>query len=277
MQQQRQELCVIGDRVQMQHNGDGSGSIVQIYPRDRALSRVEPGGFSGTQAERQQVIVANLDQTIFVFAAANPAPHPRMLDRFLVVAEKAEIPSIHIAVNKVDLITPEAVHHIFDPYARIGYAVHYVSAQSGEGLTELADLLHDQLSVLTGPSGVGKSSLLNQIQPDLGRAVGRVSEATTKGRHTTVYSELIPVAGGGYVADTPGIRSIAPWDVEPTELDAYFIEFKPYIPHCRYKDCMHSDEPGCALRAAVEAGQVSRARYESYLKLQAELNELYIY
>jgi ribosome biogenesis GTPase len=146
--------------------------------------------------------------------------------------------------------------------------VCYTSASTGEGVPELHAALRGKVSVLSGPSGVGKSSLLNALQPGLGLQARAVSEATFKGRHTTVYSELLPLEGGGYVADTPGIRSLGLWDVEPEELDAYFIDIKPYVGQCEFSDCTHLNEPGCAVRRAVEKGDVAASRYESYQRLR---------
>ena len=270
------ELCVIGDRVTVDVMGDGTGAIKAIAPRGRVLSRVEPSGYAGTSTEREQVIIANLDQAIFVFSATRPDPHLRMLDRFLVAAEKAGIPSIAIIVNKIDLDEHKA-HVTFAPYERIGYPVLYASAEIGTGIDVLREKLVGNLSVFTGPSGVGKSSLLNAVQPGLGRAVQEVRDKVSKGRHTTVSAELIPLEGGGYVADTPGIRQIAPWDVEPSELDAYFVEIHPHVAGCRFSDCTHTNEPGCGVRAAVESGSISPERYDSYLRLREELEEQYVY
>ncbi len=270
------ELCVIGDRVTIETLSDGTGTIKAIAPRERVLSRVEPSNYAGTSSEREQVIIANLDQAVFVFATAQPEPHLRMLDRFLVAAEKAEIPSIAIVVNKIDLGEAKA-RATFSIYERIGYPVLYVSAEHCIGIDALRTVLAGKISVFTGPSGVGKSSLLNQVQPGLGRAVSHVSEKLSKGRHTTVNAELIPLEVGGYVADTPGIRQVAPWDVEPDELDGYYREIHPYVAECRFSDCKHINEPGCAVRAAVEAGLISRERYESYLRLRDELEAQYVY
>src|SRR5581483_10500269 len=270
------ELCVIGDRVTIEINSDGTGVIKAIAPRERVLSRVEPSNYAGTSTEREQVIIANPDQAVFVFAAAHPDPHLRMLDRLLVAAEKAEIPSIAIVVNKIDLAEGKA-RATFGLYERIGYPVLYVSAEQRINIEALHRLLVGKISVFTGPSGVGKTSLLNAVQPGLGRAVSHVSTKLTKGRHTTVTAELIPLAEGGYVADTPGIRSIAPWDVEPDELDAYFREIHPHVAECRFSDCRHTDEPGCGVRAAVAAGEVSPERYDSYLRLREELEAHYVY
>ncbi len=270
------ELCVIGDHITLDLLDDGTGAISTIAPRTRSLSRVEPSSFAGTSAEREQVIIANPDQTVFVFAAAKPEPNSRLLDRFLVAAEKAEIPSIAIVVNKIDLAESEA-HATFSTYEKIGYVVLYTSAEVNIGLDALRNLLAGKISVFTGPSGVGKSSLLNAVQPGLGRAVSHVSRKLSRGRHTTVNSELIPVAGGGYVADTPGIRTIAPWDVEPVELAAYYREFARYVAECQFNNCMHTDEPGCAVRAAASTTAISAGRYDSYVRLRKELEAQYVY
>lgn len=276
------DLVALGDRVKIEplpiEADQVNAVIVEVAPRQRVLSRVAPSSAVGTSAEREQVIIANPDQAIFVFAAAHPAPHTRMLDRFLVAAEKAEIPEIRICVNKIDLVADRAeVLDKFGVYERIGYPLLLVSAKTGEGLDALSAVLTGKISVFTGPSGVGKTSLLNAIEPDLGRRVSEVSRATTKGRHTTRYSELVPLASGGYIADTPGIRSISPWDVEPDELDGYYIEIAPHVAGCRFQDCTHAHEPGCAVRAAVARGEISPERYDSYLRLREELEEQYVY
>jgi ribosome biogenesis GTPase len=270
------ELCVIGDRVTVGVLRDGTGVIKAIAPRERVLSRVEPSDYAGTSTEREQVIIANLDQAMFVFSATRPDPRLRMLDRFLVVAEKAGAPSIVIVVNKIDLDEQKA-RTTFTLYERIGYPVLYTSAETGAGIAALRETLQGKISVFTGPSGVGKSSLLNVVQPGLGRTVQEVRDRVPKGRHTTVSAELIPLEGGGYVADTPGLRQVAPWDVEPGELDAYFAEIHPHVAECRFSDCTHTHEPACGVRAAVEAGAISPERYESYLRLREELEEQFVY
>lgn len=274
------ELCVIGDHVTVELTDDSTGvlrgAITSVLPRQRTLSRVEPSAYAGTSTEREQVLIANLDQAVFVFSAARPAPNPRTLDRFLIAAEKADVPSIAIVLNKIDLADTET-RDLFAIYERIGYPVHYVSASQQIGIDALRERLTGRLSVFTGPSGVGKSSLLNAIQPELGAAVGAVSEKLTKGKHTTVNAELVPLHGGGYVADTPGIRSLAPWDVEPDELDGYYREFRSYISECGFSDCAHLDEPGCAVRAAVSRGEVAEVRYDSYRRVREQLESEYVY
>lgn len=257
------DLVALGDMVAIQAFPDGSGAIEEIQPRVKALVRSAPS----TRGEYQQVFLANLDQVVFVFACANPAPHLRMLDRFLVIAERQGIPALIVA-NKVDLLNEAEARSLFAPYPALGYPVVYTSAHSGLGVDELRSHLQNKLSALAGPSGVGKSSLLNAVQPALGLAVREVSEATTKGRHTTVVREMFPLVGGGTVADLPGVRMLSLWDIEPEELDGYFPELRDLVQNCQFNDCTHQDEPGCAVAAAVASGQVSEARYISYLKLR---------
>jgi ribosome biogenesis GTPase len=277
------DLVAIGDRVTIELlplEGDlAGGVIVAVEERERVLSRVAPHSAVGTSAEREHVIIANPDQAIFVFSAAHPAPHVRMLDRFLVAAEKAEIPEIRVCVNKMDLVAGDSAptRATFGIYEQIGYPVLYVSAKTGEGIAALHDALIGTISVFTGPSGVGKTSLLNAIEPDLGRRVSAVSEVTTKGRHTTRYSELIPMAEDGYIADTPGIRAVSPWDVEPHELDGYYIEIAPHVAQCKFPDCTHTHEPDCGVLAALRRGEISPERYDSYLRLRQELEDQYVY
>lgn len=258
------DLAAVGDRVQVTHQPDGTGTVESIEPRGRSLVRLDPR----PQGIYQQVLLANPDQAVFVFACANPRPHLRMLDRFLVIAEKQGLPAVIIA-NKVDLVGQAQAEALFGFYPPIGYPVLYACAKTGQGVDELRLRLAGKVSALAGPSGVGKSSLLNAVQPGLGLAVREVSAAVGKGRHTTTVRELFPLAGGGYVADTPGMRSLALWDTEPEELDGYFPEIAPLVTACQFNDCSHKSEPGCAVLAAVEAGKVRPERYDSYLRLRA--------
>jgi len=259
----------IGDRVLLeQDEPDGDVAIARILPRRSRLARRAPGGGRG-----ERVVAANVDQVVMVFAAANPEPHPRMLDRFLVIAEANDL-AARIVINKVELVGgAEAARGRWMDYERAGYTVHYTSVKRREGLDALHEALAGQVSVLTGPSGVGKSSLLNAMYEGLDLRVGEISESVNKGRHTTVGGFLhpLPGAGGGYVADTPGLREVGMWALSPTELDQCFPELRPFLTGCRFADCRHSVEPHCAVRAAVEHGDVSRARYESFIKLRDEL------
>jgi ribosome biogenesis GTPase len=268
---QASDLAAIGDDVEISIQPDGKGMIESVAPRRAALMRRAPTGYGrplrDPQGNKGQVIIANPDLLVFVFACAEPTANPRLIDRFLVVAEAAHLPVI-LCANKRDRVTEEQAHALFGLYPTIGYRVIYTSAKTGQGLEELRATLRDKRSVFTGQSGVGKSSLLNALQPGLAIQINTVSAATTKGRHTTVHPELIPLDSGGYVADTPGIRTIAPWDVEPEELDAYFVDIQPFVAYCAFSDCTHMHEPGCAVREAVEARKIAPSRYDSYCRLR---------
>lgn len=266
------DIVAVGDRVTITPDVDGTGTIEAVQARSAAFSRIR----TGIKRDYRQILLANPDQIVAVFACAQPEPHLRMLDRFLVIAEKQGIAALIVA-NKVDLVTPSQAKALFGMYEELGYTVLYTSAHTGEGLALLRDHLQDKISALAGPSGVGKSSLLNAIQPDLGLHVRAVSDATSKGTHTTHVRELFPLDVGGYVADTPGIRSLALWDTEPEELDAYFVEMRTRVADCQFSDCTHTHEPGCAIQAAVEAGMINPQRYHSYLRLRfGDESDMYI-
>lgn len=276
LKQTRRETDIVaaGDWVTITLNEDGTGTIEDVAERTAVLARSRPAGsYRQLQQDREQVLVANPDQLVFVFATKKPAPNPRKLDRYLVLAEMNKLPAI-ICVNKIDLASRQQAEELFGLYAEIGYAVVYTSAKSGEGIDKLRSLLSGKLSVLTGSSGVGKTSLLNALQPQLGLKVRSVSQATGKGLHTTRATELFPLAEGGYVADTPGIRGLALFDVEPWELDAYFREIAPLVADCQFSDCSHRHEPKCAVRTAVAAGKIAPVRYDSYLRLREEHESL---
>lgn len=262
---QAADLAVIGDRVAVAPLPDGSGMIERVEPRRSKFSRRQPGPRGSW---REDLLVANVDQVIVVFACADPPPHVRLIDRFLVVAEANEVDAVLVA-NKVDLVGEPAARHVFGPYEDIGYAVEYVSARAGIGVDRLRDRLAGRVSVVTGPSGVGKSTLLNAVQPGLHLATGEVSEALHKGRHTTVSAELIEVHGpaGGWVADTPGLRELGLFAIPPEDLAWCFPEMRPFLGGCAFRDCSHLHEPRCAVRAAVQGGEVSEARYDSYRRL----------
>ncbi|HSM56713.1 MAG TPA: ribosome small subunit-dependent GTPase A [Candidatus Sulfomarinibacteraceae bacterium] len=276
LKQKRKEtdLVTVGDRVTISVNPDGTGLIESVAERERVLSRARPSPSNRRMLkDLEQVLVANPDQVVLVFSIQQPAPSLRKLDRFLVVTELNELPAV-ICVNKIDLASLEEARESFEIYEEIGYPVIYTSAETGEGIEELRQILQGKLSVLAGSSGVGKSSILNAMQPGLGLRVREVSEATEKGVHTTRHAELFPLEGGGYVADTPGIRGLALFDVEPQELDAYFREIAPLVAECQFSDCTHRHEPNCAVRAAVEDGTISQQRYDSYLRLRDEHDAL---
>jgi ribosome biogenesis GTPase len=262
------DLAAIGDRVIVSLLDDGMGMIEEIKPRQRMFSRLAPT----PRGEYQQIIIANPDQAIFVFSCKEPEPRLRMLDRFLVIAEKQEVQT-KIVANKIDLVGIEQAKEIFGHYPDIGYPVLYTSAKTNIGIDEFREALSQKITLLAGPSGTGKSSLLNVLQPGLGLAVRQVSQATGRGQHTTVAREMFPLDCGGYVADTPGLKALALWDMEPEEIDGYFPEIKPLVPDCQFSDCTHIHEPGCAVKDAVEVGTIPAERYESYIRLRLDDEE----
>ncbi|HJU66675.1 MAG TPA: ribosome small subunit-dependent GTPase A [Gemmatimonadaceae bacterium] len=266
LKQGEHEKLAVGDDVVVERDErDDAWTIVEILPRRSKLARRAPGGGPG-----ERVVAANLDQVVVVFAIAEPEPHVRMLDRFLVIAEANDLAS-RVVVNKVELAPGDT--HLFAEYEKIGYPVHYTSVKRGDGLSELKAALRGRVSALTGPSGVGKSSLLNAMFPGLNLRVGEISRSVMKGRHTTVGADLHPLPESGYVVDTPGLREVGLWGLDAREVDRCFPEMRPLLEQCRFGDCTHRVEPGCAVREGVEATAVSRDRYESYLKLRKELEE----
>jgi ribosome biogenesis GTPase len=258
----------VGDDVRLERGDrDDAWAIAEILPRRSRLARRAPGGGQG-----ERIVAANVDQVIVMFAAAKPDPHPRMLDRFLVIAEGNSLPA-RIVINKVDLVGEAPARERFDNYATLGYPVHYTAVKARVGLDSLHSVLAGRRSVLTGPSGVGKSSLLNALFPGANLRVGAISESVNKGRHTTVGARMLPLPDGdqGYVIDTPGLREIGLWGMPAGELDECFPEMRGLREQCRFADCRHVTEPGCAVRDAVQAGRITAARYDSYLRLLEEL------
>ena len=257
------DVAALGDRVQMTPLAPGRGVIETVEERQRMLVRLAPT----PKGKYQQVIIANPDQAVFVFACSHPAPRFGLLDRLLVIAEKQRLPAL-IVVNKLDRVSLQDARELFAQYAPLGYPLIFTSAKSGAGLAELRQALAEKISVFAGPSGVGKSSLLNLLLPGLDLKAREVSHATRKGRHTTVLREMYPLGEGGYVADTPGLKAFALWDIEPEELDGYFPELRELVEGCQFSDCTHLHEPGCAVRAAVAQGTVHPKRYHSYLRMR---------
>jgi ribosome biogenesis GTPase len=255
----------VGDEVHIEPDSRGeTWAITEILPRRSQLTRRAPGGAYGART-----LAANLDQVVVVLAVARPEPHARMLDRFLVVAEANGIPP-RVVANKVDLAGEAQARALFGEYERIGYPLHFTSTRAAHGLDALHDALRGRVSVLTGPSGVGKSSLLNAMYPGLELRVGELSESVNKGRHTTVGALAHPLPDGGFVVDTPGLREIGLWGIPSASLDTCFPEFRPALGTCRFADCRHVAEPECAVRELLSTGDVSEARYESYRTLLDE-------
>jgi ribosome biogenesis GTPase len=261
---QNETIAAVGDRVVISPADNNTGSIEEILPREKEFFRLAPTA----RGDFKQVFLANPDQVCLVFACDHPAPSFRMLDRFLVITEKQQIPVLIIA-NKMDLVGRIAATALFSVYIRLGYEVLFTSATDAIGIDELRAKLIGKVTAFSGPSGVGKSSLLNLVQPGLGLGIGGLKDSTAhKGKHTTVVRELFELDGGGFVADMPGLRSLSLWDTEPEELDAYFPELRDLVSECQFSNCSHVSEPGCAVKMALSNGSVDRERYESYIRLR---------
>ena len=256
------DLVVIGDRVLWEPIDEQTGVVIQVLPRRSTLSRRPPM----SRAQRAQVLVANPDLAVVVFSFQMPALSTLMLDRYLVACEAVPLPAL-LVVNKLDLAESEQDLAAPQLYRDIGYAVHCTNALTGEGLEPLRAALHGKLSIFTGPSGVGKSSLLNALWPHLELEIGEVSEYHAQGTHTTVVARLLQPEPGTYVADTPGMREFELWDIDPEQLDAFFPEMRPYLGDCHFQPCTHTHEPRCAIKDAVERGAIAAVRYASYLRL----------
>ncbi|MEO8495503.1 MAG: ribosome small subunit-dependent GTPase A [Planctomycetota bacterium] len=256
----QRHVVVAGDHVIFRPGSEDGGFIERIEPRHGVISRNSKG--------RQHVIVANVDQLLIVSSAAEPTLKPNLIDRFLVTAEKGRIRPI-ICINKIDLVHAADLQPLAGVYGQMGYRVVLMSAATGQGVSQIRQLVRGKESVVAGQSGVGKSSLLNAIDPGLALRVNTVSEENQKGKHTTTTAQLIPLSGGGYIVDTPGIRQFQLWDVIPEEVGGYYRDIRPYVNRCRFPNCTHTHEADCAVKDAVADGRLDTRRYESYCYLHA--------
>jgi ribosome biogenesis GTPase / thiamine phosphate phosphatase len=257
---------VVGDRVGLDpHPGEaGIYGIGQVEPRKSVLGRRVPGG-RGTRP-----VAANIDEVLVVTATARPDPVPQLIDRLLVVAAANDLPAA-LALNKIDLDAGDALATRFE---RAGYPVYRISVWNGTGLESLLGHLTGRETVVTGPSGAGKSSLLNALEPGLALRTGAISEKVGRGKQTTVAGVMVPLAAGGFIVDTPGLSEVGLWGIAPRDLAPCFPEFRSLVDHCRFADCSHTHEPGCAIAGAVQDGAVQADRWESYRVLFKELEEL---
>lgn len=247
----------VGDEVEYSATGGEKGVIEAILPRRTLLKRPT---------------VANVDQVVLTFAAVNPDINTLLVDRFLVLAESSQL-EIVLCVNKIDLTDLSGLNSLLEVYRAIGYPVLLTSARTGLGIGELRGRLSDRITVFAGPSGAGKSSLLNALQPGLALVTGEVSQKIGRGRHTTRYAELLPLAGGGFVVDTPGFSLTEFQDTGEQELGHYFPDIAALAPACKFSTCLHLKEPQCAVKSAVGEGRLARSRYESYLAVLAEIRD----
>ena len=254
----QRNAVVTGDRVLVGDVDAETGVIERVEPRHGVLSR--------SSRHRAHVIVSNVDQLMVVVPADDLKPV--LVDRFLVSAEQGEIASV-LCINKIDLLDPAELVGWTGLYARLGYEVVLTSAETGAGISRLRQLLAERETVFAGQSGVGKSSLLNSIQPGLRLLTGEISSSTGKGRHVTRRTQLSELDGGGYVVDTPGSRQLALWDLIPEEIEGFFVEFRPFVALCHFPDCSHTHEEGCAVKRAVETELIHESRYASYLRIHA--------
>lgn len=258
---------VIGDRVRIRRLDDGSGMIEEILPRTNELVRGAAGG-----SRYLDVIAANLDLLVVVQSLLEPAFNAARVDRFLVMAEAAEVPAL-LCLNKLDLMGEVEAEAMARPYLAAGYQVLLTSAHTGYHIDQLQQEVEGKVSALVGPSGAGKSSILNDIQPGLHLRTGEISESTGKGRHTTSTAQLLPLSAGGWIADTPGLREIAIRDVHPDDVAWLFPEFRPYLGVCRFSNCTHRAEVGCAIRGALAEGTISESRYGSFRRIHSDLEK----
>jgi len=261
----QRHVVAVGDRVLFRavENTDctiNEGIIERVEPRHGSICRTSRG--------RQQIVVTNVDQVLIIASAAEPRLKPNLIDRLLVTADKSRIRPI-ICINKIDLIDPAVLQPLVGVYSQMGYQVILLSARTGFGVKRFRRALAGSESVVAGQSGVGKSSLLNRVDPSLGLRVGAVSTETEKGRHVTSTARLLPLACGGYVVDTPGIRQFQLWDVIPQEVAGFYRDMRPYVAHCRFPDCTHTHEADCAVKNAVADGRLDQRRYESFCHLAA--------
>ena len=267
------DRVVAGDVVELDSTGDETAAITAIRPRKSLLARRAAGGGERGPG-RAQPIAANVDQVVVVAAARDPEPSPRMLDRFLVVAAANGLPAV-IVLNKIEL-DRRAVERLGRRFGPAGYQLLATSVKAPENLPALRDLLRGRASVLTGPSGVGKSSLVNALQPGLKLRIGAVSAKSGTGKHTTRAAVLVPLerlgGGGGYVVDTPGLQEVGTWGVDPDALGACFPEFRGFLDRCRFDNCRHLAEPDCAVRQAAETGAFDADRLASYQRIYEEVS-----
>lgn len=250
---------LVGDDVEISvtDKDKKTGNVDQILPRKNTLIRPA---------------VANIDQVLVIFAAASPKPNLNLLDRFLVSMEKQGVPAV-ICFNKQDMVEEEEQHRLRHIYENSGCRVLFTCAEKNQGIRQVRELLNGKTTAVAGPSGVGKSTMVNLLAPEAQMETGEISKKIDRGKHTTRHSEILLVGERTYICDTPGFTSLAVWDMEKEELKDYFREFGEYEGQCRFQGCTHTHEPGCRVKEALDEGKISRQRYDNYLEMYTELKE----
>ena len=262
-------VVAVGDEVKVSEDGSGGGMVDEVLPRRSALAR--PDVHAGNRSRRSQVIVANADQLLIVSSWREPQFWPELVDRCIIAAQRSELIPV-VCVNKIDLANDAAeVEKALEPYEAVGYRIVKTSVVTGEGVTALRELLRDKTTALTGMSGTGKSSLISAVQPGLELRTSEVSSSRAEGRHTTTQVVMLGLAAGGFVVDTPGIREFGLSGLRPHELASFYPEISALAPMCRFNDCAHIEEPGCAVRAGEEDGTVHASRYHTYRTIRETL------
>ena len=262
LETRERNVIAVGESVIFAPLEEGAGVIERVLPRKTLLSR--------KYMEREHVVAANIDQLVIVVSVAAPPFRTGLIDRYLVAAENGGLEAA-LLVNKMDLATDDSPRRMTQIYSDLGYTVAFCSAETGEGLDDVAAVLRGKSSIFAGQSGTGKSTILNALQPGLQLRVAEVSETTRKGRHTTTSVTLLTLELGGYVVDTPGIREFALWDMAREDLPFFFPEFEEYIGKCKFRGCTHIHEPGCEVKASVEEGTINPDRYASFRRMMASL------